>query len=159
LITKSDKSFGALAALGLTILLVLQALMNMAVSVNLVPVTGLPLPMVSWGGTSLLFTCVFFGIILSVSKFVEGGGFTGAVATGGGLKSSSDKKDDSRAEGGNSKGQQSGGGNRDRNRGGGSNRDRNRDGGGYRGGGGNRDRNRDGGSGNRDRNKGSNRNK
>jgi cell division protein FtsW len=71
LVTKSQKAFGAMVAVGLTILLVAQALANMAVSVNLVPVTGLPLPMISMGGTSILFTCVAFGIILSVSKYVE----------------------------------------------------------------------------------------
>lgn len=71
LITKSDKSFGAMAALGITMIIVFQALANMAVSVNLVPVTGLTLPLVSMGGTSILFTCISFGIILSVSKFVE----------------------------------------------------------------------------------------
>ena len=51
--------------------LVIQALANMAVSVNLVPVTGLTLPMVSMGGTSVLFTCISFGILLSVSKYIE----------------------------------------------------------------------------------------
>ncbi|MBR9921308.1 MAG: FtsW/RodA/SpoVE family cell cycle protein [Bacteroidetes bacterium] len=71
LVTKSQKAFGAMVAVGLTILLVGQALANMAVSVNLVPVTGLPLPMISMGGTSTLFTCISFGIILSVSKYVE----------------------------------------------------------------------------------------
>lgn len=71
LVTKSQKAFGAMVAVGLTILLVAQALANMAVSVNLVPVTGLPLPLISMGGTSILFTCVSFGIILSVSKYVE----------------------------------------------------------------------------------------
>ena len=71
LVTKSQKSFGAMAAVGLSLLLVLQALANMAVSVNLVPVTGLPLPMISMGGTSLLLTCIAFGIILSVSKHIE----------------------------------------------------------------------------------------
>ena len=45
--------------------------MNMAVAVDLMPVTGLTLPMISLGGTSLLFTCVAFGMILSVSKYVE----------------------------------------------------------------------------------------
>jgi len=59
--------------LGLTMLLVIQALANMAVAVNLVPVTGLTLPLVSMGGTSILFTCIAFGIILSISKFVERG--------------------------------------------------------------------------------------
>lgn len=60
-----------MAALGITMILVFQALANMAVSVDLVPVTGLTLPLVSMGGTSILFTCISFGIILSVSKFVE----------------------------------------------------------------------------------------
>ncbi len=71
LVTKSEKTFGAMVALGLSALLVIQALMNMAVIVHLVPVTGLTLPMISLGGTSLLFTCIAFGIILSVSKSVE----------------------------------------------------------------------------------------
>lgn len=71
LVTKSDKSFGGMAAMGITMIIVFQALANMAVSVNLVPVTGLTLPLVSMGGTSILFTCVSFGIILSVSKYTE----------------------------------------------------------------------------------------
>ena len=71
LVTKSQKTFGAMVAIGLSTMLVLQALMNMAVSVNLVPVTGLTMPIISMGGTSLLFTCLSFGIILSVSKHVE----------------------------------------------------------------------------------------
>jgi len=49
----------------------MQAFANMAVSVNLLPVTGLTLPLISMGGTSILFTCVSLGIILSVSKYVE----------------------------------------------------------------------------------------
>ncbi|MEM0995394.1 MAG: FtsW/RodA/SpoVE family cell cycle protein, partial [Bacteroidota bacterium] len=71
LITKSSKTFGAMLAMGISSMLVIQALMNMAVAVDLIPVTGLTLPMISLGGTSLLFTCVAFGIILSVSKYVE----------------------------------------------------------------------------------------
>jgi cell division protein FtsW len=71
LVTKSAKAFGAMAAIGLSISLVLQAFINIAVSVNLVPVTGVTLPMISLGGTSILFTCISFGIILSVSKYVE----------------------------------------------------------------------------------------
>ncbi len=71
LVTKSSKSFGAMAAMGLTIIMVLQALLNMAVSVHLIPVTGLTLPMISVGGTSIFFTCFSLGIILSVSKYVE----------------------------------------------------------------------------------------
>lgn len=71
LVTKSQKQFGAMMALGLCLMMVIQALANMAVSVNLVPVTGLTLPVVSMGGTSVLFSCLFFGIILSVSRMVE----------------------------------------------------------------------------------------
>ena len=55
-------------AIGLTISLVLQALINMAVAVDLFPVTGQTLPLVSMGGTSILFTCITVGIILSVSR-------------------------------------------------------------------------------------------
>lgn len=71
LVTKSPKAFGAMLAMGLTLLLVLQAFANIAVSVHLVPVTGLPLPMISMGGTSVIFACIAFGIILSVSKHIE----------------------------------------------------------------------------------------
>ncbi len=71
LVTKSQKSFGAMLAVGLSMILVIQALANMAVSVNLVPVTGLTLPMISMGGTSILFTCAAFGMILSVSRHIE----------------------------------------------------------------------------------------
>ena len=74
LLTKSTKVFGALMACGLSLLLVMQALANIAVAVNLFPVTGLPLPIVSLGGTSLVFSCLAFGIILSVSRYVEATG-------------------------------------------------------------------------------------
>ncbi len=70
LVTISTKAFGAMLALGLSLMLVIQALVNMAVVVHLVPVTGLTLPMVSMGGTSIMFTCISIGMILSVSKFV-----------------------------------------------------------------------------------------
>jgi cell division protein FtsW len=68
---KCEKRFGQLAAIGLALGLVLQALVNMAVAVNLVPVTGQPLPLVSMGGTSMWFTCLALGIIVSVSRHVE----------------------------------------------------------------------------------------
>jgi cell division protein FtsW len=71
LVTKSSKAFGAMVALGLSLLLVIQAYLNIGVAVNLLPVTGQTLPMVSMGGTSILFTCVAFGILLSVSKYME----------------------------------------------------------------------------------------
>ena len=68
---KVEKNFGKLAAIGLALGLVLQALVNMAVAVNLVPVTGQPLPLVSMGGTSMWFTCLALGIIISVSRSYE----------------------------------------------------------------------------------------
>ncbi len=71
MVTKSPKAFGAMLALGLALLLTIQAFSNIAVSVDLVPVTGLPLPLISMGGTSVLFTCISFGIILSISKYIE----------------------------------------------------------------------------------------
>jgi cell division protein FtsW len=57
--------------LGLSFTLALQAMINMAVTVNLFPVTGVTLPLVSMGGTSFLFTCLSIGIILSVARNVE----------------------------------------------------------------------------------------
>ena len=71
LVTRSPKAFGAFLAIGLSLLLTVQALANIAVNVNLVPATGLTLPLISMGGTSLLFTCVSLGIILSVSQYIE----------------------------------------------------------------------------------------
>ena len=64
-------AFGAFLALGLSFTLVIQALANMAVNVNLFPVTGVTLPLVSMGGSSFLFTCLSIGIILSVARNVE----------------------------------------------------------------------------------------
>ena len=66
-----EKPFGALVAVGLSLMLVLQAMINMAVAVNLVPVTGQPLPLVSMGGTSVWFTCLAIGIVLSVSRSLD----------------------------------------------------------------------------------------
>jgi cell division protein FtsW len=64
-------AFGAFLALGLSFTLVIQALTNMAVNVNLFPVTGVTLPLISMGGSSFLFTCLSIGIILSVARNVE----------------------------------------------------------------------------------------
>jgi cell division protein FtsW len=71
IVIQSPKAFGALLGVGLSFSLVLQAFVNMAVAVNLFPVTGLTLPLVSMGGTSLWFTSIAFGIILSVSRDIE----------------------------------------------------------------------------------------
>ena len=77
LFRKCPYAFGAFLALGLSFTLVIQAMANMAVNVNLFPVTGVTLPLVSMGGSSFLFTCMAIGIILSVGRNVEkleGGG-------------------------------------------------------------------------------------
>ena len=71
LVTRFPKAFGAMLAIGLAFNIVIQAYLNIAVSVDLVPVTGLTLPMISMGGTSLLFTCIAFGMILSVSRYLD----------------------------------------------------------------------------------------
>lgn len=64
-------AFGAFLALSLSFTLVIQALANMAVNVNLFPVTGVTLPLISMGGSSFIFTCIAIGIILSVATNVE----------------------------------------------------------------------------------------
>ncbi len=71
LATKTKKVFASLAAIGIALMIVIQAFGNIAVSLHLVPPTGLTLPMVSLGGSSLLFTCVGFGILLSITHFVN----------------------------------------------------------------------------------------
>jgi cell division protein FtsW len=68
---KCPYAFGAFLALGLSFTLAIQAIANMAVNVNIVPVTGVTLPLVSMGGSSFLFTCAAIGIILSVARNVE----------------------------------------------------------------------------------------
>ncbi len=71
LVTKSPKAFGSFLAIGLSLMLTVQALANIAVNVNLVPATGLTLPLISMGGTSMMFTSIALGMILSVSKYIE----------------------------------------------------------------------------------------
>jgi len=67
-VANSDRAFGGLLSAGLSFALVLQAIVNMGVVVGLGPITGLPLPFLSMGGTSLLFTGISLGIIISVSR-------------------------------------------------------------------------------------------
>jgi cell division protein FtsW len=70
ILIRTDNSLAALMAIGLGFSLVVQALINMGVAVNVLPVTGLALPIVSRGGTSILFTSMAFGIILSASRTI-----------------------------------------------------------------------------------------
>lgn len=68
---KCPYAFGAFLALSLSFMLVIQAIANMGVNVNVFPNTGVTLPLVSMGGSSFLFTCLSIGIILSVARNVE----------------------------------------------------------------------------------------
>lgn len=66
-----DKSYYVFLVTGIGILLVLQATFNMLVAVGIMPVTGQPLPLISKGGTSTLVNCVYIGMILSISRYVN----------------------------------------------------------------------------------------
>ncbi|QCR22904.1 FtsW/RodA/SpoVE family cell cycle protein [Pontibacter sp. SGAir0037] len=67
-VMNSKGAFGGLLSAGLSFSLVIQSMINMGVAVGLGPITGLPLPLLSMGGTSLIFTGISLGIILSVSR-------------------------------------------------------------------------------------------
>jgi cell division protein FtsW len=73
IVIKSPRTFGAFLTIGVAFSLVFQALINMGVAVDLLPVTGQPLPLISMGGTSIWFTSLSIGIILSVSREVSTG--------------------------------------------------------------------------------------
>ena len=69
--SRCERNFPAFLAMGLALLLVFQACINMMVAVGLFPVTGQPLPLISRGGTSTLITCAYVGMILSVSRYAR----------------------------------------------------------------------------------------
>lgn len=69
--TKIHTYFGSLLVFAVGIPIIFQAMINMGVAVGLFPTTGQPLPMISYGGTSLWITCLAFGIILSVSRHIK----------------------------------------------------------------------------------------
>lgn len=71
IVRKCNRTFPAFLAIGLTLMIVVQAMVNMAVAVGLLPVTGQTLPFVSMGGSSMLFTSIALGIILSVSRNID----------------------------------------------------------------------------------------
>lgn len=64
-------SFPAFVILGLAILIVVQAAVNMSVAVGLIPVTGQPLPLISRGGSSIMVTSIYFGMMISISRFAK----------------------------------------------------------------------------------------
>lgn len=66
-----ERRFPALLIMGLTLLIVSQALINMMVAVGIFPVTGQPLPLISRGGTSTILNCIYIGMILSVSEYAR----------------------------------------------------------------------------------------
>jgi cell division protein FtsW len=69
IVRKTEKLFPKYLVMGSALMLSVQAFINMAVAVNLIPVTGQPLPLLSRGGTSTLITCAYFGLILSADRF------------------------------------------------------------------------------------------
>lgn len=66
--SRCENNFPAFLAMGLALMLVIQALFNMLVAVGLAPVTGQPLPLVSKGGTTTIINCMYLGVILSISR-------------------------------------------------------------------------------------------
>lgn len=68
---KAPDAFGSLLAAGITIMITFQALINMGVVTGLLPVTGITLPLVSYGGSSLVFTLAGIGILLNISRYVH----------------------------------------------------------------------------------------
>ncbi|MBE3572253.1 MAG: putative lipid II flippase FtsW [Moorella humiferrea] len=68
---KAPDTFGSLLAAGLTIMLALQAFLNMGVVTGMLPVTGITLPLLSYGGSSLIFTLVGIGILLNISRYAR----------------------------------------------------------------------------------------
>ena len=82
--TRCRRPFGSLLAIGLGLMLILQAMVNMGVAVKLLPMTGQPLPLVSMGGTSILFTCAALGMILAVSRSLDDPDATAPIDEGDG---------------------------------------------------------------------------
>jgi len=72
--TESPTVFPAVLVIGLSLMIVIQAFVNMSVATSLGPVTGQPLPLVSRGGTSILITCIYFGIIFGITRQIKENG-------------------------------------------------------------------------------------
>lgn len=69
--TRCSTVFPALLVIGLSLMIVIQTFVNMSVATSLIPVTGQPLPLISRGGTSILITCIYFGIILGITREIK----------------------------------------------------------------------------------------
>ncbi len=64
---KAKDKFGQLLAFGITFSIIIYAFVNIAVATGLVPTTGLPLPFISYGGTSIVFLCITIGILINIA--------------------------------------------------------------------------------------------
>jgi len=69
--TRCSSVFPALLVIGLSLMIVIQTFINMSVATSLIPVTGQPLPLISRGGTSILITCIYFGIIFGITRQIK----------------------------------------------------------------------------------------
>lgn len=69
--TKCTSVFPAIVVIGLSLMIVIQTFINMSVASSLIPVTGQPLPLISRGGTSILITCIYFGIIFGITRQIK----------------------------------------------------------------------------------------
>ncbi len=69
--TNCSSVFPAIVVIGLALMIVIQTFVNMSVATSLIPVTGQPLPLISRGGTSILITCIYFGIILGITRQIK----------------------------------------------------------------------------------------
>lgn len=69
--TKCSTVFPAILVIGLSLMIVIQTFINMSVATSLIPVTGQPLPLISRGGTSILITCIYFGIIFGITRHIN----------------------------------------------------------------------------------------
>jgi cell division protein FtsW len=69
--TMSKTVFPAILVIGLSLMIAMQALVSMAVATSLGPVTGQPMPLISRGGTSILITSIYFGILLGVTRQIK----------------------------------------------------------------------------------------
>ena len=69
--TNCQYVFPALLVIGLSLMIVIQTFVNMSVATSLIPVTGQPLPLISRGGTAILITCIYFGIILGITRQIK----------------------------------------------------------------------------------------
>ena len=69
--TESPTVFPAVLVIGLSLMIVIQAFVSMSVATSLGPVTGQPLPLISRGGTSILITCIYFGVIFGITRQIK----------------------------------------------------------------------------------------